>query len=74
VFTRAPGHYHDSAESNTQSKSFAVLIHFNNITDLLKAFLGKGSVNSQHANMEDYLSGRVLLRVARQQRTNEDAG
>jgi hypothetical protein len=45
------------------------------VTDLLKAFLGKGSVNM--VNVQQWkmcLSGRMLLRVARQQRTNEDAG
>jgi hypothetical protein len=50
VFTRAPGYYHDSGESNLQSKSFAVLIHFNIVTDLLKAWLGK---HGQRATMED---------------------
>jgi hypothetical protein len=43
--------------------------------DLLEAFLGNGSVNT--ANVQQWemcLSGRMLLYVARQQRTNEDAG
>jgi hypothetical protein len=45
------------------------------VTDLLKAFLGNGSVNT--FNVQQWkmcLSGRMLLRVARQQRTNEDTG
>jgi hypothetical protein len=45
------------------------------ITDLFEPFLGNGSVKT--FNVEQwimYLSGRMLLRVARQQRTNEDAG
>jgi hypothetical protein len=47
----------------------------NNVTDLLKAFLGSGSVNT--VNVQQWkmcLGGRMLLCVARQQRTNEDAG
>jgi hypothetical protein len=45
------------------------------VTDLLKAFLGNGSVNTVNVQQwEMCLSGRMLLRVARQQRTNEDAG
>jgi hypothetical protein len=38
----------------------------NNVTDLLKAFLGNGSVNT--VNVQQWkmcLSGRILLRVAR---------
>jgi hypothetical protein len=45
------------------------------VTDLLKAFLGNGSIN--WVNMQQwkmYLSGRMLLWVARQQRNNKDAG
>jgi hypothetical protein len=38
--------------------------------NLLKAFLGSGFVNI----VKMCLSGRMLLCVARQQRTNEDAG
>jgi hypothetical protein len=39
-------------------------------TDLLKAFLGNGSVNTVNVQQwEMCLSGRILLRVARQQRT-----
>jgi hypothetical protein len=45
------------------------------LMDLLKAFLGKGFVKTVNVQQwEMYLSGRMLLRVARQQRTNEDAG
>jgi hypothetical protein len=45
------------------------------VTDLLKVFLGNGSVNT--VNVQQWkmcLNGRMLLRAARQQRTNEDAG
>jgi hypothetical protein len=45
------------------------------VTDLLKAFLGYASVNT--VNVQQWkicLSGRMLLRVARQQHTSEDAG
>jgi hypothetical protein len=45
------------------------------VTDLLKVFLGNTAVNT--ANMQKWkmcLSGRMLLRIARQQRTNEDTG
>jgi hypothetical protein len=45
------------------------------VTDLRKAFLGNGSVNT--VNVQQWkmcLSGRMLLRVARQQRTSEEAG
>jgi hypothetical protein len=45
------------------------------VTDLLKEFLGNGSINT--ANVQQWkmcLNGRMLLRVARQQRTNENAG
>jgi hypothetical protein len=46
-----------------------------NVTDLLKAFVGNGSVNTVRVQQwEMYLSGRRLLRVVRQQRTNEEAG
>jgi hypothetical protein len=47
----------------------------NIVTDLFKAFLGNGSVNA--VNVQQWkmcLSGLMLLHVARQQRTNEDAG
>jgi hypothetical protein len=47
----------------------------NAITDLFKAFLGNSSVNTVNVQQwEMWLSGRILLRVARQLRTNEDAG
>jgi hypothetical protein len=45
------------------------------VTDLLKVFLGNGSINT--VNVQQWkmcISGLTLLRVARQQRTNEDAG
>jgi hypothetical protein len=45
------------------------------VTDLLKAFLGNVSVNTVSVQQwKMYLSGRMLLLVGRQQRTNEDAG
>jgi hypothetical protein len=45
------------------------------VTDLLKAFLGNRSVNTVNAQQwETCLSGRMLLHVATQQRTNKDAG
>jgi hypothetical protein len=43
--------------------------------DLLKTFLGNGSVNTVNVQQwEMCLSRRMLFRVARQQRTNEDTG
>jgi hypothetical protein len=50
-------------------------VHRITVTDLLKAFLGNGSVNA--VDLQQWkmcLGGRVLLCVAVQQRTNEDAG
>jgi hypothetical protein len=45
------------------------------VTDLLKVLLGNGKVNTiNEQQWEMSLSGRMLLHVARQQRTNEDAG
>jgi hypothetical protein len=42
---------------------------------LLKEFLGSGSVKKVNVQQwKMYLGGRLLLRVARQQRTDEDAG
>jgi hypothetical protein len=47
----------------------------NIVTYLLKAFLGNGSINTVNVQQWNIcLSERMLLRVARQQRTNEDAG
>jgi hypothetical protein len=56
-----------------------IIINFelgqNNATDLLKAFLGNGSVNTVNVQeWKTYLIGRMLLRVDRQQRTSENAG
>jgi hypothetical protein len=51
-----------------------LLFNKSNITDLLKAFLGNGSVNT--VNVQQWkmcLSGRILLRVVSKQRNNEDA-
>jgi hypothetical protein len=51
------------------------LAEFYTVTDLLKAFLGNGSVNTVNVQQwEMCVSGRMLLRVARQQRTSEDGG
>jgi hypothetical protein len=53
--------------------SFMITKH--TVTDLLKAFLGNSSVNM--ANVQRWkmcLSGRMLLCIARQQRTNEVPG
>jgi hypothetical protein len=50
-------------------------VDIHTVTDLLKAFLGNGSVNT--ANVQQWkmrLGGRMLLRFARQQHTNEDVG
>jgi hypothetical protein len=45
------------------------------VTDLLKAFLGNGSVNTINAQQwKMCLRGRMFLCVVRQQRTSEDAG
>jgi hypothetical protein len=45
------------------------------VTDLLKTFLGNGSVNMVSVQQWKVgLSVRMFLRVGRQQRTNEDAG
>jgi hypothetical protein len=43
--------------------------------DLLKTFIDNGSVNTVNVQQwEMFLSGRMLLRVARQHRNNDDAG
>jgi hypothetical protein len=46
----------------------------NTVTDLLKAFLGNGSINTVYAqHWKMCLGGRRVMRIAMQQRTNEDA-
>jgi hypothetical protein len=47
----------------------------NNVTDLLKAFLGNGSVNTVNVQQRQMcLSGRMLLRVAKTLARNHVTG
>jgi hypothetical protein len=47
----------------------------NIVTDLLKAFLGNGSVNAvTRVTIEDVSQRMNVLRIVKQQRTNEDTG
>jgi hypothetical protein len=57
-----------------ENKDYRKKIYYT-VTDLLKEFLGSGSVNTVTVQQwKMCLSGWMLLRVATRWRTNEDAG